>query len=479
MHASNDQKTKFALAVLHKTLQHFDMGGISAPMGMQNFSNLSAPSAMAAAPTPPPGDPNLLNGPSPSGSGTPSRTTGVLGGLNDFLGTQNNFQAGGANIQAGTNVNQLNNAYTGAADAIGLQKNFANAAAGQNGFGNLQSAYDQNQNIANGVGPNPAQAMLNAETGRNVANQAALMASVRGASTNPALIARLAAEQGANTQQNSVGQGASLEANQRLNAVNNLGNIAQNQVNSTGQALNNYGAGVQNEQNILQNANSATNNAAVGMQSNLNNVNAQVSQGNQQSGNHLLGGTLNGVASAVGLGSLFAKGGEVQPNQGTANYMPPQVLGGPNIGYQAPSIDTFQQGQKFATKTPAPYEAQTAVQGEGSMGARPVAMARGGRVGPKSRTGMLLAGRPQGQNMAQLQPMAPPQMAAVGGRVPGKPVVGGRVNTQKNDRIPALLSAEEIVLPRSVTKSKDPAGNAAKFVAALLAKKQGLRTKAA
>jgi len=44
-----------------------------------------------------------------------------------------------------------------------------------------------------------------------------------------------------------------------------------------------------------------------------------------------------------------------------------------------------------------------------------------------------------------------------------------------NDKIPAVLSEHEIVLPRSVTLSDDPVGNAAKFVAQTLAKRRGKR----
>ena len=66
-----------------------------------------------------------------------------------------------------------------------------------------------------------------------------------------------------------------------------------------------------------------------------------------------------------------------------------------------------------------------------------------------------------------------------GGKVPGKPKVPGAVNTEKNDTVPALLSAGEIVLPRSVTQSSDPAGNAQRFVQAIMAKKGQMPRKAA
>jgi len=54
-----------------------------------------------------------------------------------------------------------------------------------------------------------------------------------------------------------------------------------------------------------------------------------------------------------------------------------------------------------------------------------------------------------------------------GGPVPGTPQVPGNVDTTKNDTVPARLSPHEIVLPRSVTQSPNPVGNAAQFVAGI------------
>jgi len=60
-----------------------------------------------------------------------------------------------------------------------------------------------------------------------------------------------------------------------------------------------------------------------------------------------------------------------------------------------------------------------------------------------------------------------------GGHVPGKPKVPGPVDSYANDTVSAKLSPGEIVLPRSVTQSKDPVSESAKFVAAVIAKKRG------
>lgn len=554
------------------------------------------------APTAPTAGPSALGGPSQSGAGSPSQTTGVLGGLNDFLGTQSNFVANGANIQQGTNANQLNAAYTGAQNGLTQQQNFLNALQAQNGIQNQSDVYNRMTAMANGQGPNPAQAMLNQQTGQNVANQAALMAGQRGASSNVGLMAREAAQQGAQTQQNAVGQGAALQAQQSQNATNNMANIAQNQINQQGQATTGLNTAQQNEQNILQGANTATNNANVGMQSNMNNVNAQISQGNQSAGNGLLGGVMQGASSIM---SMFgAKGGEVasyeeggevdeSANVGSENYTAPAADTSPNVGSPGTSIDegaslkdAFSGGksggggggggmgglmslaalankggmiQKYADGTPnAPVAPQPGNSGYSPYSAGPFtvqapvmaapAAATPAASGPKSNTGKALKGvsaaapnigsttgntgggqylqegvakglsnfadalknrqgnatnqtgeqaqeayldsdaymNQLGGTTEQEQPAqqdANPNMENAakggqigdklkkGGKVPGKPKVPGKVNTEKNDTVPALLSAGEIVLPRSVTKSSDPAGNAAKFVASIMAKK--------
>lgn len=61
-----------------------------------------------------------------------------------------------------------------------------------------------------------------------------------------------------------------------------------------------------------------------------------------------------------------------------------------------------------------------------------------------------------------------------GEKIPGRAKVGGAVNSYANDFVPKTLQEGGIVLPRSVTKSKDPAREAHKFVKALLARQGGL-----
>lgn len=231
-------------------------------------------------------------------------------GIANAVGLGNNFQAGSANIQSGTNAQELGNAYTGANNAINAQVGLTNTLTPQaTEAANNQSALAaQELAMTQGGGPNPALAQLAQQTNTNVNNQAALMAGQRGSSANPALIAREAAQQGANTQQQAVGQGATLQAQQQIAAQQNLANLEANRISQTGQATENLNTQQQNEQNILQGANTAYNNAAVGMQSNVNNVNGQTAAGNQAANKGILGSVLGAIPGAA---SFLAHGGEV------------------------------------------------------------------------------------------------------------------------------------------------------------------------
>jgi hypothetical protein len=60
-----------------------------------------------------------------------------------------------------------------------------------------------------------------------------------------------------------------------------------------------------------------------------------------------------------------------------------------------------------------------------------------------------------------------------GVKIPGQAKVAG--DSLKNDTVPMTLEEGGIVIPRSVMNSKDPAEQARKFVAAVLAKKQSKR----
>lgn len=247
-----------------------------------------------------------------NGGGLSFGDQGLAGGINDFLGTTDKFQAGSANIQAGTNQQQLNDAYTGAQSGLTQQQNLATAAQPgvAQGLGAQSALSGQLAARAAGTGPNPAQAALNQATGQNIQQQAALMAGQRGAAASPGLLAEAAARQGADTQQQAVGQSATLQAQQEVAAQQEQAGLSATQVNQGASAVQGVNNSQQNEQSILQGANTSANNAAVNMQSNVNNANAQTAIANQNAAQNTIGGILSGASSAIG--GLFAHGGVVK-----------------------------------------------------------------------------------------------------------------------------------------------------------------------
>lgn len=312
-----------------------------------------------------------------------------------------------AQLQKPTTINQANAAYGQSLNDAGQNQSFLNALMAQNGIANQGSVFAQQQglanqfqNVANGSGPNPALQQLQNQTGQNIASQAALAAGQRGSNANVGLMARQIGQQGAGIQQQAVGQGAALQAQQQLAGLSGLqqqqgmmANVAGQQVGQQGAALQNLGGYDQNQQQILLNSIAQQNNAAVGSQSSVNSANAATNSG------------LFGVLGS-GLGGL-AKG----------------------------------------------------------AGAAVVAAASGGLINePTSFAGKHLKGFASGG------PINGEMLAAEGKMVPGKAAVSG--DSLKNDTQPAMLSPGEIVIPRHVVNSKDPVGNSAKFVQAVLAKQR-------
>jgi hypothetical protein len=261
------------------------------------------------------GGSTTLSGPAQSTGGQLNtvNNNGLTGTVSNELGLNNQFQATAAPIQAGTNAAQLNNAYTGAQSGLTQQQNLANQVQPGTTQGlNTQAALTgQLEGVVNGTGPNAAQTALNQNTATNVANQAALMSGQRGAGANAGLIARQAAQQGAATQQQAVGQGATLQAQQAIAAQGQLANLASIQVGQGATAVQGVNNAQQNEQNILQGANTSANNANVAQQSNLNSVNAGVASGNQEQAGNVVSGIGSAASNLPVVGSLFAKGGEV------------------------------------------------------------------------------------------------------------------------------------------------------------------------
>lgn len=412
-----------------------------------------------------------------------------------------------AALTPGTNADQLQTSYGGAQNSLASQQALLTALQAQNGIGNQSQVYNQLQGVANGTGPNPAQTMLNQSTGQNVANQAALMAGQRGAGANVGLMARQAAMQGANTQQQAIGQGATMQANQSLNALGAMGNMANTQAaNQIGATTANTQA-QQSEQGILQGANQAYNSAQVGMQQNVNSTNAGLAQtdmGEQQ-------GLFNGGLKAIGIGSTMgggstpggarggmvkkmAGGGQAQPMQQQSPQMTqnmgvmpsqngPQSMMGQflagwsqlqpsqtNYGQWGAGVGSYKAPQQGKGSTPSslPVGGNSALGsdmgGTGGIGIGDTTMAGGamdtGGASALAADAPLIAASRGGNVGSKLKS---------GGHVPGKPKVRG--NSYENDTVKALLSPGEVVIPNSVMQSKNPAEGAARFVQAVLAKK--------
>lgn len=219
------------------------------------------------------------------------------------------------------NIPQFSNEDMGRTQGLAFQnvldsQKLAQQLAAQPGIANQQNVFQQAQalsnqygQIAQGQGPNPAQAMLNQATGQNIAQQAALMAGQRGAGANAGLIARQAAQQGAGIQQQAAGQAATLGAQQQLSAL-----AAQGQQ----QQLTGYLAGQQVGQAL--HGQQLAGQTALGNQANVFNrastidqINADVNEKNRKNTQ----GVLSGLGQAVGGigGMLLNEGGEV-PNEG-------------------------------------------------------------------------------------------------------------------------------------------------------------------
>lgn len=519
----------------------------------------------------------------------------IVGAITGGGGSGVGFKATSANILNPATVAQADEQYTNAQTGLQNQADFLTAVQGQNGLGNQTSTYNQLQGIANGTGPNPAQAMLNQATGANTANQAALMAGQRGSGANAGLIARQAAQQGAANQQNSAGQAATMQANQSLGALGQMGSLATNQANQQANATNAYSASAQNEQQNILNAIAAQNNANVGMASNMNSTNENLAGTVAAQQGNMLGNLMGGLGSALPMMSSAAKGlfggggggGAATVAGGAGDAMGAQGAAagvGADLSSAAPLLALGAKGgkvpspQRFAGGgSPAPGSGTTQLNvvdptapkskagqyfsnsndnladpnsNALRVGSKQLGQGIGGMFGssmPVKNPNSPSA--PEGSDtMSQVQAMAPqgnlvptndelgvtgpsqgdiiessltsmsqnPDLAQAGGsrefakggkvpalvspgeirihakdvkkvaegkkspmsgeKIPGKAVVKGAKNSYANDTVPKTLNEGDIILPRSVTQSKNPHWAAHQFVSAIMAK-QGTPTR--
>lgn len=431
-----------------------------------------------------------------------------------------NWNPSGAGLSLPTTSQQVTDAYNASQTGINNQASFLQALQGQNGIANQSSVYNQLQGVANGTGPNPAQAMLAQSTGANTANQAALMAGQRGAGANAGLIARQAAQQGGANQQAAAGQAATMQANQSLNALGQLSGIAGQQVGQQAAATGALTGAQQSEQQLLLNSLQGQNAALVQQQTGLN----QANLAQAQSGAKAQAGVLQGIGQGIGM----AKGGRVPHYANGTPNAPVQPSGAPSAppaptkfaratstalgandvvpGQQQDAMTQSGQavGQGIgkgiaglggaikglfgsgstpgvtATGEQAPDSSQpgdmsssqmdmSGIQAGGAAGG--MEFAKGGKVPAMVSPGERYLNPREVQKVAKGEKPA----AKAGEKIPGKAKVKG--DSLKNDIVPKTLEEGGIVLPRSVMESKHPHWEAHKFVSAILKKQGGLHSK--
>ena len=369
-----------------------------------------------------------------------------------------------------------------------------NGGAGGTGFGgpsagvadptgnnNLQATYTQLGNIANGQGPNPAMAQYNQNIQNVAKQQAGAISSVQGIS--PALAARLASQQGSAAMQNAAAQGATMQSEQQLGALGQMGGIAGNQAN-----------------------------IAAGLQQNVNNVNSGLAQTTMQGQQGMVGNLFNAVgvggktamggASGGMVGKDFAKpmaeGGSVGPQsqftqflqsragapapvmvEPSQNVAPVSGMGagmGGNLQKKsgigpagAPVTQNTGQGPTMAAAgqpvSGIPYSEPDIAQKYGlGFGAAP-AMARGGTVPALLSPGeTYIPPERLGKAANSKNPLKE------GKKIPGTPKVPG--NSYANDVVPAKLKEGGVVIPNNIMQSKDPAQGAKDFIAAIISKRK-------
>lgn len=351
---------------------------------------------------------------------------GLIGGISNNLGATNNFKPQDANTGANLSLQQ----------------------------GQQQDVYGQQQALASQLlaqtqGQGPGQQLINAQAGNNQAAMAATEAGVRGASANPALIARNAAVQA----QQGNAQNLNAQAALQLQSQQALGGQQAQMANQTLQG-----------QSIDQ-----------GALSSLNQIGAGVAGQNAYTNQGIAGGLIGGISQ--GIGKLFNQGGEV-PGYASGG----QIMGMQNYGGGIPSYG----GGSGGSNQPQPLKtALASMFSSGAPGAptttgqaSPWEMGGGMAGGPMdsmSNTGPASAG-------AGLASDAPLLMAAsqggkvpfsqmlAGGNVPGKAPVKG--DSKKNDIVPTMLSPGEEVIPRSIAQGKNAPEKAAEFIRHLKKRKK-------
>lgn len=346
----------------------------------------------------------LTSGQNPFGQGSAGTAANITSSL------ANNPAAGSIGLgvpdgmgPSGQQFQQVIDPNTLAGISGGLASGATQASSQQQALSNMLMQQAQGQ------GPNPAQAMLNQATGKNVANQAALMASQRGASANPALMARQAAMQGAGIEQQAAGQAATLGAQQQLAAQSQLAGLSNQQIGAQ------------------QNANAQN----ISMQGNMNSANAGLAQTLAQARAAQFGGNLQGMGAQQAVNSQGTGGGGSKSTDSVRD-----------TGF----IDYRASGGLLGPRS--------------SVGMHMANLAKGGKVPAMVSPGEIYL--PPRQAEAVAKGKASP---AVGEKIQGKAKVKG--DSLKNDTVKKTLDEGGVVVPRTKAQDYD---KAAAFVRAVMSK---------
>lgn len=443
--------------------------------------------------------------------------TAVAGKAISGLGQKsgNDFQAAGFNTQ---DLYGAGNVTRQSSDALQQTAN--------TGFDPSIGMYSA---LASGQGPNPAQQQFKQNINQINQQQAGQLASTKG--LNPALAARLAAQNAASNDQNAAAAAATLQAQQQIAALQGL----------TGAVGAKAAA-----QNAAANANLGQEQIEAGSIENQNTANAGIANTNAQAQNAANSGLAANLGSAAGMiGGMLAKGGVVRPmyaDGGVADNSSPdissqltikpqlgansgpkstigKVLSGAKFGSppvssnadgsannmaqvsyqgmkefgqgalnfgqalakkvfgsndQAAAMPTAQsdtgatsQQALGAADLPTPTQVPDNSTGSGTVPESGMYAAKGGKVPAMVSPGEVYLPPEKVKEVAK-SPQKGSKALKEGEKIPGKAKKKG--NSYANDIVPKTLDTGGIVLPRSVTQAKDAPKKAAEFVEKILAK---------
>lgn len=327
--------------------------------------------------------------------------------------------SGGTGLPPGVGPANYSYALT---DALGrMNQSFAPSEQVRNQQYNLINSLQQA--AAGGV---PSAAELQQQVGLSDAQKMAASTAASQRGINPAMAARLAAQQQSGLASNAIGQGSMLRAQEQSAARNALAqalsgirgqDLQQVQTNQQGVGLL---GGLQNQQQAMGN---------------------QLAEGAAGRNAGLVGGVigaLGGAGSSL-AGGMRWKGGMVGAHRGG---MVGKYASGGTVEATMAAADDFINAIKLYG---APDKnLQKGIAGLGGMGAALKAGSGGSEIGAPAEIASPLASQP-----------SPAMYLEGGGFVPGEAKKEG--DSPENDTVPALLSPGEIVIPRTLADNPEKA----------------------